>query len=314
MKKDYVAEIRENDLVQGAFLVTEKNLSTSRSGSRYLRLKLSDRTGEIEARIWEGVEERGRLFQKGDLVAIKAEAVSYQGRLQLNILELRPCSEAEVDMEDFIPPARRPPEEMLEELQGLARRIEDPFLRRLVFSFLRDDSFLEDFLRVPASKRLHHARHGGLIEHTLSVARLVERLRGHYPGVDWDLLLAGAILHDVGKVRELKHGMQFEYTSHGRLLGHVVMGVEMVAERIASIEGFPEERAMLLKHLILSHHGRYEWGAPRRPKTVEAELLHHLDDLDAKVEGILDALGRSEGAWTEYHRAFERPFYRGDKG
>ncbi len=314
MKKDYVAEIRENDLVEGAFLVTEKMSLTSKAGNRYLRLRLSDRTGEIEGRIWEEVEERERLFQRGDLVAIKAEAVNYQGRLQLNIFELRPCSEAEVDMGDFIPPARRPPGEMLEELRELAQRVEDRFLRTLVFSFLRDEAFLRDFTKVPASKRLHHARHGGLLEHTLSVAKLAERLRGHYPRVNWDLLLAGAILHDVGKVRELSHGLHFDYTSSGRLLGHVVMGVEMVSERIAAIEGFPEELAMLVKHLILSHHGRYEWGSPKRPKTVEAELLHHLDDLDAKVEGIMDALGRGEGTWTDYHRAFERAFYRGEEG
>lgn len=314
MRKDYVAEIRENDLVEGAFLVTEKRSLISKAGNRYLRVRLSDRTGEIEGRIWEEVEERERLFQKGDLVVIKAEAVKYQGRLQLNILELRPCSEAEVEVGDFILPARRPPEEMLEELKGLAQRIEDRFLRRLVFSFLSDEAFLKDFTKVPASKRLHHARHSGLLEHTLSVARLVERLRGHYPQVNWDLLMAGAILHDVGKVREMSYGLQPDYTSSGRLLGHVVMGVEMVSERIAAIEGFPEELAMLVKHLILSHHGRYEWGSPKRPKTVEAELLHHLDDLDAKVEGIMEALGRGEGAWTDYHRAFERAFYRGQEG
>lgn len=314
MKKDYVCQIRENDLVEGAFLVREKALHTSKGGNRYLRLKLSDRTGEIEARVWEAAEERGQLFDKGDLVAIKAEAVSYQGKLQLNIFELRPCSRGEVDLQDFIPPARRPPREMLEELKALARGIEDPFLRRLVWSFLRDEAFVEEFIRVPASKGLHHARHGGLLEHTLSVARLVETLRGHYPGVDWDLLLAGAILHDVGKVRELSHDLLFDYTSEGRLLGHVVMGAEMVSQRIASIEGFPPKRAMLIKHLILSHHGRHEWGSPKRPKTVEAILLHHLDDLDAKVEGVLDALERSEGPWTDYQRAFERPFYRGEKG
>ncbi len=313
MGKFYVADIKERDLVEAPFLVADKVLVTAKTGTRYIKVRLRDRTGEIEGRIWEEVEERDSLFERGDFVMVKAEAVQYQGRLQLNVLELRVCSEEEIAIEDFIPPPRRDPREMLQELKELASEIGDPYLRRLVMAFLRDEDFLEDFLRAPASKALHHARLGGLLEHTLSVAKLVEKLRGHYEGVDWDLLMAGAILHDVGKVRELKGGPAFEYTSKGRLLGHIVLGVEMVSKKIEAIEGFPEERAMLLKHLIISHHGRHEWGSPKRPKTVEAELLHHLDDLDAKVEGILEWIGKGQGRWTEFHRGFERAFWRGDE-
>lgn len=311
MGKFYVADIKERDLVEAPFLVTDKVLVTAKTGTRYIKVRLRDRTGEIEGRIWEEVEERGNLFERGDFVMVKAEAVQYQGRLQLNVLELRVCSEEEITLEDFVPPPRRDPGEMLQELKELASEIGDPYLRRLVMAFLRDEAFLQDFLRAPASRTLHHARLGGLLEHTLSVAKLVEKLRGHYEGVDWDLLMAGAILHDVGKVRELRGGPAFEYTSDGKLLGHIVLGVEMVSKKIEAIEGFPEERAMLLKHLIISHHGRYEWGSPKRPKTIEAELLHRLDDLDAKVEGILEWIGKGEGRWTEFHRGFERAFWRG---
>lgn len=313
MGKAFVKDIREKDLVETAFLVVEKAVVTSKNGTRYIRLRLRDCTGEIEGRIWEEVDQLGERFQRGDLVVVKAEAVQYQGKLQLNVMELRPLGEGKLPLEDFLPPPRRDPQEMLEELKALAQGVEDPHLRRLVMAFLRDEGFLKDFLRVPASKGLHHARVGGLLEHTLSVATLVKRLRGHYPGVDWDLLTAGAILHDVGKVKEIQLGPAFDYSSEGKLLGHIVLGVEMVSERIKGMEGFPRERAVLLKHLLVSHHGRKEWGSPELPRTPEAELLHRLDDLDAKVDGIMEWIERGEGEWTDYHRAFERSFFRGER-
>jgi 3'-5' exoribonuclease len=311
-KSLYVTDIREREIIETSFLVTEKVFSQAKNGQTYLKLKLRDRTGEIEGRIWEDVEQKGALFDPGDLVTVKAEVIVYQGQLQLNILDLRPCSEEEMTLEDFIPPPRRDPQKMLEELKELAFQIEDPYLRRLVLSFLRDEAFLEAFLKVPASKKLHHARLGGLLEHTLSVAKLVTRLKGHYEGIDWDLLLAGAILHDIGKAKELQIKPSFEYTTSGKLLGHIVIGLEMISKKIEAIEGFPPEKALLIKHLLISHHGRGEWGSPERPKTIEAELLHRLDDLDAKIEGILDFIRGSQGTWTDFHKAFERSFFRGE--
>jgi len=313
MKRDFVERIKENDQVKGVFLVKEKVMATSKEGAPFLKVKLADRTGEIEGRIWEGVEETSKLFKKGDFILIEAQAVTFQDRLQLRILTLEPYPSEEVDLEDFLPKSPRPPEEMLEELRRIALMIREPFLFRLVFSFLEDEDFLRLFIKAPASRRLHHARIGGLLEHTLSVVKLVERIRGHYEEVNWDLLLAGAILHDVGKVRELGEGLLFDYTDEGRLLGHILLGLEMVQEKISSIPGFPEDLAMLIKHLIASHHGQYEWGSPKRPKTLEAELLHQLDNLDAKVTGIAEFIRRrgQKGEWTEYHRLFERFFYRG---
>lgn len=306
-----MTDIKEKDLVETAFLVVEKATITSKNGTRYIRLRLRDRTGEIEGRIWEEVDRFAEVLKRGDLIMVRAEATEYQGRIQLNVLEVRPCEEGEFSLEDFLPPPRRDPREMLEELKALASEVEDPHLRRLVMGFLRDEAFLRDFLKVPASKGLHHARLGGLLEHTLSVATLVRKLQGHYPGIDWDLLMAGAILHDVGKVKEIQVGSGFDYSSEGRFLGHIVLGVEMVAERIKALEGFPPEKAMLLKHLLVSHHGRKDWGSPEPPKTPEAEILHRLDDLDAKMDGILEWISKGEGPWTDYHRAFERSFYRG---
>lgn len=313
MGKAFVKDIQERDQVEAAFLVVEKAVVTSKNGTRYIRLRLRDRTGEIEGRIWEEVDQVGERFQRGDLVMVRAEAVQYQGKLQLNVVDLQPLRGEDLPLEDFLPPPRRDPVGMLEELKALAGEVEDPHLRRLVMAFLRDEGFLKDFLRVPASKGLHHARVGGLLEHTLSVATLVKKLRGHYPGMDWDLLMAGAILHDVGKVREIQLGPVFDYSSEGKLLGHIILGVEMVSERIRGMEGFPQERAMLLKHLLVSHHGRRDWGSPEVPKTPEAELLHRLDDLDAKVDGIMGWIASGEGEWTDYHRAFERSFFRGEK-
>ena len=309
--KTYIDQIRENQDVEGTFVVTEKNVATSRSGSPYLRLKLSDRTGEIEARIWDESEVLGSLFERGDVITIKGHAGSFQDRLQLNIKALKKCPDNEVVLEDFLPTAPRPADQMLKELNDISTTITNPYLRTLVMAFLEDNDFLAVFQRLPAAKRLHHVYLGGLLEHTLSVAQLAQRIEGQYPDIDRDLLLTGAVLHDVGKVRELSCVLGFDYTDEGRLLGHIAMGMDMVSQRMNQIHGFPEELAMLVKHLMLSHHGQYEFGSPRRPKTPEAEILYRLDDLDAKINGIQAFMrqGNDGSRWTDYHRIFDRFFY-----
>ncbi len=314
MERTFIDQIRENDQVEGVFWVKERAMITSRAGTPYLRLRLSDRTGEIEGRIWDGAEEFFTLFGRGDFIRIKAQATSYQERIQLNIKSLRRAGEDEVSLEDFLPASTRDPEEMLAELVEVGQTIENRYLKELVMAFLQDDEFTTLFKRAPSAKRLHHVYLGGLLEHTLSVVKLVQEIKGHYAGINHDLLLAGGILHDVGKVHELSYDIAFDYTDEGRLLGHIVMGVEMMEGKISRIEGFPSELAMLMKHLIISHHGQYEWGSPKRPKTLEAEILHHLDDLDAKVNGIKEFMEKGEeGAkWTDYHRMFDRFFYMGD--
>lgn len=314
MERTFIDQIRENDQVEGTFWVKEKAMITSRAGTPYLRLRLSDRTGEIEGRIWDGVEEFSPLFEREDFIKIKAQATSYQERLQLSIKSLRRCEEEEVSLEDFLPSSARDPEEMLAELIEIGQTIENRYLRELVMAFLQDEQFTVLFKRAPGAKKLHHVYLGGLLEHTLSMVKLIQKIKGHYAGINHDLLLAGGIVHDVGKVQELSYDISFDYTDEGRLLGHILLGVEMVEREISRIEGFPSELAMLIKHLVLSHHGQYDWGSPKRPKTLEAEILHHLDDLDAKINGIQEFMKKGEeGAkWTDYHRMFDRFFYLGD--
>ena len=206
--------------------------------------------------------------------------------------------DTEVSLEEFLPSSRRDPEEMLAELMQIGQGIENDFLKQLVMAFLENEEFTVLFKRAPGAKRLHHSFLGGLLEHTLSVVKLIQKLKGYYEGINHDLLLAGGVLHDIGKVYELSYERSFDYTDAGRLVGHIVMGVEMVDKEIARIEGFPAELAMLMKHLLLSHHGQYEWGSPTRPMTLEAQMLHHLDDLDAKVKGIQEFMAKGAGRRT----------------
>jgi 3'-5' exoribonuclease len=314
MERTFIKEIRENDIVEGIFWVKEKATPVSRSGAPYLRVRLADRTGEIEGRVWDGVEQFADLFDRDDFIRIKAQATSYQDRVQLNIKSIKKVADAEVSLDEFLPSSLRDPEEMLAELIEIGQGIENDYLKRLVMAFLENEEFTPLFKRAPGAKRLHHSFLGGLLEHTLSVVNLIQKIKGYYEGINHDLLLAGGTLHDIGKVYELSYERSFDYTDQGRLVGHIVMGVEMVDKEIARIEGFPSELAMLMKHLLLSHHGLHEWGSPTRPMTLEAQILHHLDDLDAKVKGIQEFMQKAqEGAtWTDYHRMFERFFYIGE--
>jgi 3'-5' exoribonuclease len=314
MERTFIKEIRENEIVEGVFWVKEKAMPLSRSGAPYLRVRLADRTGEIEGRVWDGVEEFADLFERDDFIRIKAQATSYQDRVQLNIKSIKKVKDTEVSLDEFLPSSLRDPEEMLAELMEIGQDIENDYLKQLVMAFLENEEFTALFKRAPGAKRLHHSFLGGLLEHTLSVVNLIQKIKGYYGGINHDLLLAGGVLHDIGKVYELSYERSFDYTDAGRLVGHIVMGVEMVDKEIARIEGFPAELAMLMKHLLLSHHGQYEWGSPTRPMTLEAQILHHLDDLDAKVNGIQEFMQKAqEGAtWTDYHRMFERFFYIGE--
>lgn len=314
MGRTYINHISENDLVEGVFWVKEKAMPLSRAGNPYLRVRLADRTGEIEGRIWDGVEEFADLFERDDFIRIKAQATSYQDKVQLNIKSLTKAEADEVSLDEFLPSSLRDPDEMLGELVAIAQGIENQYLKQLVLAFLQDEEFTTQFKRAPGAKRLHHCFLGGLLEHTLSVVQLIQKLKGYYEGIDHDLLLAGGALHDIGKVHELTYERAFDYTDVGRLVGHIVMGVEMIDQEIAKIEGFPSELAMLMRHLMLSHHGQHEWGSPTRPMTLEAQILHHLDDLDAKVSGIKEFMEKAEqgATWTDYHRMFERFFYMGE--
>jgi len=334
----YISDLEVGARVDEVFLVEDKTLRTTRSGNPFLALELRDRTGTVQARVWERARKFADMVQAGGFVRVEGQVEDFNGRLQINVTALESVSEKSVRLEEFRPVSRRDPETMETELAGLLALIECPYLRTLTTAFLarpgdpgakggpEDEEVRSLFRQAPAAKKLHHAVIGGLLEHTLSVAALCRVIADRYialdaePGgerfrVDRDLLLAGALLHDVGKTRELSWTKSFDYTDEGQLIGHIVLGAEMVTRRAQDIEGFPAEKLSLLRHMILSHHGQYEWGSPKRPKTMEAMILHYADDLDGKVNMISeftgDEGGEPESRWTPYHRTLGRHLYRG---
>ena len=315
MNKIFVNQVVEDQTVDSVFLVTEKRVAETRSGVPYLRLRLSDRTGEIEGRVWEQAAELAREFDKDDYVRSKGRITRYQDALQLVIYHIERLPASTIDPSDFLPTATRDIETMWEELRTIAQGLENESLRDLLNAFFTDDEFSNRFRRAPAAKRLHHVYVGGLLEHTLSVCRLAMAVTEMYAVLNRDVLLTGAVLHDIGKIEELTYERSFDYSDKGRLLGHIVVGVEMVEKKIAGLDHFPEELALVLKHLLISHHGQYIWGSPKRPKTLEAIVLHHLDDLDAKFNGVQEFLEkhmRFDSRWTEHHRIFDQFFYQPD--
>lgn len=313
MTKVYISDIKDRSQVDTVFLVKEKISSLARNGKPYLTLHLMDKTGEIEARVWENVDTLGARFEKDDFISIRSKATVYLGKMQLIVSELVKVPEHEINLADFLPEGERATAEMLAELASLVESCRDADLRRLLRAFFSDSSFLQLYSKAPAAKGMHHVYLGGLLEHSLSVARLVDAIAPLYPSINRDLLLVGALLHDVGKVREMTYLRSFDYTDEGKLIGHITIGVEMINERLAAIGDFPTETAMLLKHMILSHHGQYEFGSPKRPKTVESTVLNYLDDLDSKINGIRTHIRKepaSQSRWTAYHRLYDRYFYK----
>jgi 3'-5' exoribonuclease len=313
-KTVYVEDIKTGDKVCEVFLAAEKNLAYSQKGSPYLNLRLKDRTGEVDGKIWENALAWDKTFKKGDLIRIQARALSFKNVVQLSIIELKKVEDGEVELADYFPVARGDLGEMYAGILGYVEQVRTPCLSALLNAFFGDGQIAALFRRAPAAKGFHHVYIGGLLEHTLSVVRLLDMAAGHYPGVNRDLLIAGGILHDIGKIYEFSFDRIVEYSDPGRLVGHIVMGVEMVDAKIAAIPDFPEQTAMELRHLILSHHGVLEYGSPKRPKTLEALVVHYMDDLDAKVnafqEYIRDARDE-ESDWTPYHRLFDRYIYKG---
>jgi 3'-5' exoribonuclease len=310
--KTYINEIKENDNIESLFLVKEKSSGITKTGNAYLKLKLVDRTGEMEGRVWTSVETLAQSFEKDDVVHVMGKSVSFQEHLQMNITHIQKVGEEEIVFSDFFPMTERDVEEMFQSLIKISAQIKNLHLSQLLNLFWEDESFVKLFKTAPASKWLHHNYLGGLLEHTLSVVQLVIKNATHYNGVNLDILLAASILHDLGKVDELSFHRSFDYTDQGRLLGHIILGLERVEEKIRHLPDFPKDLSTLLKHLLLSHHGQYIWGSPKRPMTLEAVMLHYLDDMDAKMNGIQQFINKHapEGSkWSTYHRIFEQYFY-----
>jgi 3'-5' exoribonuclease len=310
-----VGEITDRAKVRGIFLVSRKVAAVDKNGKSYLNLLLSDRTGQIDARVFENAEKLGAGFSEHDYVRVSGQAKSFQGRLQLHLQMVERVEDQGLPAEEYLPASARDPEQMWQELLGILESITDPHLSRLLRALFLDSEIAARFRRVPAAKTIHHAWVGGLLEHNLSVYRIIEALCAHYaresPGLlDRDLCVAGGLLHDFGKIYELSAERSFGYTHEGRLIGHLVLCSEKIAEVAGRLEGFPRGRLLQLQHIVLSHHDRLEYGSPRRPHTAEAMLVHAADMLDSRMGFLRQLFQREPGAgWTSYQKVFDRPFY-----
>lgn len=318
-KTRYVKDIKEGDSVRDLFLVGNKALLSSNAGKPYLNLVLRDRTGQLEARVWDRADEISKRFERDDVVEVVGSAIQYQGRIQLKVHDVvRPAGE-KPEISEFLPVTKKGIEPLWQRLQAQVKAVADPHLRPLLASIFPDPPETETarrFRAAPGGKSLHHDYIGGLLEHTVSVAEICRHLAGHYEGVDGDLLVAGALLHDIGKTEELSFEGAFDYTDAGRLLGHIYIGAELVQRACGAIPGFPPEKALLLVHMILSHHGELEYGSPKRPKTLESILLHFVENMDSKANAFVEAMDdlREGARWTDYQRMFDRYLFSGKFG
>jgi 3'-5' exoribonuclease len=315
MKKRYIADIRAGDVVDDIFVLSEKFLSQKRDGNNFLNVTLSDKTGTIKGVVWDDVDRITAGTTSGDFVHVNGNVGEYKGALQVVIKKMGPVPADGIDSADFLPQTLRDIEGMFDRLLRITDSIEPDYLKRLVNAFWKDKEFVRKFKAAPAAKKMHHAYIGGLLEHTLSMVSLADKIAGHYSGVDRDLLLAGAIFHDIGKIDEFEYQLKIDYSDKGRLLNHIVIGLKMVDEKLSEIDEFPEDQALLLKHMIVSHHGAREFGSPEPPKIIEAVLLNYIDEIDSKVNGIRDFIASEDPdeTWTSYHRILERHFYKGKK-
>lgn len=309
MKSPYVSELRPNQVTTATFLVHIKDIRQKKSGEPYLSLLLGDRTGEVDAKMWDNVAEVMDTFDRDDFVKVKGLLQIFQNRPQLTIHKMAKIHDAEVNFADYFPASERDPLEMFTELRGIVSSVGNPHLRGLLNAFMDDDEIARRYRMAPAAKSVHHAYLGGLIEHVLSVCRLCQAMASHYPHVDLDLLLTGAVLHDVGKINELTYDRSFAYSTEGQLLGHIVIGLRMVQEKISLLPDFPPRLRTLVEHMIVSHHGELDFGSPKVPLFAEALLLHHLDNLDSKMECMRNMVAKDrhvEGYWTGYSASLDR--------
>jgi 3'-5' exoribonuclease len=313
-KRKFVSGIAAGDGFSDVFVLAEKSMAHKRDGNPFLTMVLADNSGQIKGVVWDNVAQIASSADAGDFVRVNAHAGEYRGVLQLVVKSMAAVSAADVTPEDFLPASTRDADKMFERLKALTDTIASPGLRSLMDACWNDADLVRRFKRAPAAKKMHHAYLGGLIEHTLSMALLADKVAGHYSGVDRDLLIVGAVLHDIGKIRELAYDVNIDYTDEGRLLSHIAIGLEIVHAKIQSLTEISSEQAALIKHMIVSHHGARAFGSPEPPKTIEAVLLNYIDEIDSRVNGIREFMAADDpdASWTAYHRLLERQFYKGD--
>jgi 3'-5' exoribonuclease len=316
VKSPWVSELQPNQTVQGTFLVLHKDIRQKKTGDVYLSMILADRTGELDAKMWDNAAEAAGAFGRDDFVRVKGLLQVFQNRPQLAVHKLQPVPLSEVEIGDYLPASKRNREEMFGELQGWIAGMTNPHLKALLEALFADPAVAEAYRNAPAAKTVHHNWIGGLIEHVLSLCQLARFTAAHYPDVDFDLLLTGVILHDIGKIRELEYARGIRYSDEGQLLGHINIGLRMVDSALRGLPDFPPKLRDLVLHMILSHHGQLEFGSPKVPVFLEALLLHHLDNLDSKMETMRALIERDplvEGVWTGYSGPLERSALKKEK-
>lgn len=315
MKTPLVKDLTADQSITGFFLVHEKEVRNTNAGKPYLRMELGDRSGTIEARMWDQFEILAKDVNRDDFVKVQARVEIYRNKPQLSLQQFRVAKPEEIDLADFLPHTPYNVEEMFKQLVAHAEGIKNPWLKKLVTKVLSEPQIAARYKRAPAAKVMHHAYLGGLLEHVVGLCGLSRQVATHYPELDVDLLLTAAMLHDVGKLDELCYERSVSYTTEGQLLGHIVMELETVSNAIESIEGFPEKLKTVVQHILISHHGQYEFGSPKLPMIREALVFHYMDDMDSKLAAVRAAMAIESGEqeWSAYSGALGRKFLRLDK-
>ena len=318
MKDFYICDCarQENKVITSTFVVVAKQIKPKKTGDPYLALTLGDRSGQLEAKMWDDVEEVLDAFEQDDFLKVKGLINKYKQRFQLTIHKLRKLGESEIEFADYLPKTTKDIDELWQTLTDFVAGIQNPHLKALVQAFMSDPEISAAYRNAPAAKTLHHAYIGGLLDHVVSLFRSCDLMCRNYPQINRDLLLTGAFFHDIGKIHELTYNRSFTYTTKGQLLGHMIIELEMLQKKLAGLPGFPDELKTLVEHLIISHHGEYEFGSPKLPMFPEALVLHYLDNLDSKMEAMRAHFEREsslEGAWTSYNASLGRPLLNTEK-
>lgn len=320
MSRRYVSQLAHQEAIDQIFLASDKQLRPNRNGNLYLQLELSDRSGSISARMWNASEQDYRGFENGDYVRIEGTTQLFQGTIQLIATSIRRAPKGDVNPDDFMILGSKEIDQYVLRMSAFLRKMREPSLLNLAECFLVDEEFMRKFSRAPAGVKNHHAYIGGLIEHVVSLMELITKVAPLYPAINPDVLLMGAFLHDMGKIDELTYERDFAYSDEGQLIGHVVMAIGILERKLKEVERLsgepvPAEIVLRLKHMIVSHHGSYEYGSPKLPMTLEAVALHQLDNLDAKIHSF-DQLMRDdpnvESGWTNFHHNLGRKLFKGE--
>lgn len=303
----YINTLVEGETIRNIYLCKGKRSAETRNGKPYDNLILQDKTGTLDGKVWDPNSNGIADYDEMDFIEVFGDVISYNNNLQLNIRQIRKAYEDEYVAADYMPTTEKSTDSMFEELIGYVKKIDNDYLRQAVeYYFVNDEAFIKTFVGHSAAKTVHHGFAGGLLEHTLSVVKMCEYMVGAYPILNKDLLYAAAICHDIGKTKELSPFPTNDYTDDGQLLGHIVIGVEMISDAVRSIPGFPEQLASELKHCIVAHHGELEYGSPKKPALAEALALNFADATDAKMQTLTELFkDKKNNDWLGYNRLFE---------